>query len=106
VADIVAFNMQASGGASYRRRDLICCWELPVPVYLDASLPGAAAGASSTGRCPTTGPSRVSSSTSRAAEPTACGPAKTHSRSSLRDGAKNVHLEGPGGRSGVNALGE
>jgi hypothetical protein len=37
-ADIVALNMQAAGGGSYRRTDLICRWELPVPVYLEASL--------------------------------------------------------------------
>jgi len=37
-ADIVALNMEASGGGSFRRKDLICRWELPVPVYLDASL--------------------------------------------------------------------
>ncbi|MET0553586.1 MAG: hypothetical protein ABW221_11150 [Vicinamibacteria bacterium] len=33
-ADIVEWNMNAVGGASYRRRDVICRWELPVPVYL------------------------------------------------------------------------
>jgi hypothetical protein len=33
-ADIVAWNMDAVGGASYRRQDVICRWELPVSVYL------------------------------------------------------------------------
>jgi len=37
-SDIVTLNMQAPGGSSYRRTDLICRWELPVPVYLDHSL--------------------------------------------------------------------
>lgn len=32
--DIVAWNMQALGGASHRRQDRICRWELPVRVYL------------------------------------------------------------------------
>ncbi len=32
--DIVTWNMTATGGASYRRQDLICRWELPVRVYL------------------------------------------------------------------------
>lgn len=32
--DIIAWNMNAEGGASFRRRDVICRWELPVPVYL------------------------------------------------------------------------
>jgi hypothetical protein len=37
-ADIVTLNMQSTGGGSFRRSDLISRWELPVPVYLDASL--------------------------------------------------------------------
>jgi len=32
--DIIEWNMTASGGASYRRRDAISRWELPVRVYL------------------------------------------------------------------------
>ena len=32
--DIVTWDMTATGGASYRRQDLICRWELPVRVYL------------------------------------------------------------------------
>jgi hypothetical protein len=40
--DIVAWNMVASGGASYRRQDVICRWELPVPVYLTGDLDRAA----------------------------------------------------------------
>jgi len=32
--DIVSWNMLATGGASYRRQDRICRWELPVRVYL------------------------------------------------------------------------
>ena len=36
--DIIEWNMNAEGGASFRRRDAICRWELPVPVYLQGEL--------------------------------------------------------------------
>jgi hypothetical protein len=32
--DIIAWNMTALGGASYRSTEMICRWELPVRVYL------------------------------------------------------------------------
>ena len=32
--DVIGWNMAASGGASYRRQDLVCRWELPVQVYI------------------------------------------------------------------------
>ena len=32
--DIIEWNMNAEGGASFRRRDVICRRELPAPVYL------------------------------------------------------------------------
>lgn len=32
--DVIAWNITAQGGASYRRLDAITRWELPVRVYL------------------------------------------------------------------------
>jgi len=36
--DIIDWNMQATGGASQRKTDRICRWELPVPVYIEAGV--------------------------------------------------------------------
>jgi hypothetical protein len=38
--DIIDWNMASSTGASYRRRDAISRWELPVRVYLRETWPG------------------------------------------------------------------
>lgn len=35
--DIIEWNMKAPGGASYRRQDMICRWDLPVPFFIEES---------------------------------------------------------------------